>query len=77
MSVFDIDKNIESIDGNIREYEINQLNSNRSIKFVKDINDLKYLNNLHESDLVYVVECNEVYIYMNEWIKAPSYYGNI
>lgn len=63
MSVFDIDNNIESIDENIREYEINQLNSNRSIKFVKDINDLKYLNNSHENDLVYVIECNEVYIY--------------
>lgn len=77
MSVFDIDKNIESVDENIREYAINQLNSNRSIKFVKNINDLKYINNPYENNLVYVIECNEVYIYMNEWIKAPSYYGDI
>lgn len=69
MSVFDIDKNIESVDKNIREYVINQLNSNRSIKFVTAKDNLKYVTNIYNGEIVYVMESDEVYVYNNKWIK--------
>lgn len=69
MSVFDIDKNIESVDKNIREYVINQLNSNLSIKFVTAKDNLKYVTNIYNGEIVYVMESDEVYVYNNKWIK--------
>ena len=77
MCIFDIDKNIESIDENIREHKIKQLKSNPYIKFINVIDDLKYINDSYDGDMVYVIGSDEVYIYMNEWIKISSYYGNI
>lgn len=70
MGIFDIDNNIESIDENIRKYKLEQLKSNRYIKFVSTRNDLKYISNPYEGDMVYILESDEVYIYVNEWIKT-------
>ena len=69
MSVFDIDKNIEFVDKNIREYVINQLNSNLSIKFVTAKDNLKYVTNIYNGEIVYVMESDEFYVYNNKWIK--------
>lgn len=70
MGIFDIDNNIESIDENIRKYKLEQLKSNRYIKFVSTRNDLKYISNPYEGDMAYIPESDEVYIYVNEWIKT-------
>lgn len=73
MSIFDIDKNIETIDENIQEHkikQIKQLKSNRYIKFVSVINDLKYINDPYNGDMVYIVGSDEVYMYANKWIKV-------
>lgn len=77
MSVFDIDKNIESIDGNIQEHKRKQLKPNQYSKCVSVINDLKYIIDPFNGELVYVVESNELYMYENKWIKIQSPYGNI
>ena len=69
MSVFDIDKNIESIDKNIWKYILKQLKSNRSIKFVTAKDNLKYVTNIYNGEIVYVMESDEVYVYNNKWIK--------
>lgn len=69
MSVFDIDENIESIDKNIRKYILKQLKSNRSIKFVTAKDNLKYVTNIYNGEIVYVMESDEVYVYNNKWIK--------
>ena len=51
--------------------------SNLYSKFINVIDDLKYINDSYDGDMVYVIGSDEVYIYMNEWIKISSYYGNI
>ena len=69
MSVFDIDNNIESIDENIKKYKLEQLKSNQYIKFVTAKYDLKYVTNIYNGEIVYVMESDEFYIYNNKWIK--------
>lgn len=77
MSIFDIDKNIESIDENIQEHKIKQLKSNRYIKFVDVINDLKYINDPYNGEMVYVVGSDELYMYAGKWIKIQASYEPI
>lgn len=77
MSVFDIDENIETIDESIREHKIKQLKSNQYIKFVNEVNDLKYICDLCNGDIVYVMGSDEVYMYANQWIRVHASYGNI
>ena len=69
MSVFDIDNNIESIDENIKKYKLEQLKSNQYIKFVTAKYNLKYVTNIYNGEIVYVLESDEVYVYNNKWIK--------
>ena len=69
MSVFDIDNNIESIDENIKKYKLEQLKSNQYIKFVTAKYNLKYVTNIYNGEIVYVMESDEVYVYNNKWIK--------
>lgn len=77
MSIFDIDKNIESIDENIQEHKRKQLKPNRYIKFVDVINDLKYINDPYNGEMVYVVGSDELYMYASKWIKVQSSYEPI
>lgn len=82
MSIFDIDKNIESIDENIQEHKRkqikhNQLKSDQYIKIVNVINDLKYINASYNGEMVYVVGSNELYMYASKWIKVQSSYEPI
>lgn len=82
MSIFDIDKNIESIDENIQEHKRkqikhNQLKPDQYIKIVNVINDLKYINASYNGEMVYVVGSDELYMYAGKWIKIQASYEPI
>jgi len=75
MSIFDIDKNIESIDENIQEHkrkQRKQLKPDQYIKLVDVINDLKYINDPYHGEMVYVVGSDELYMYAGKWIKIQA-----
>lgn len=77
MSIFDVDKNIETIDENIQEHKIKQLKDKRHLKFVNVVNDLKYINDTYNGDMVYVMESGDIYMYAGKWIKIQASYEPI
>ena len=69
MSIFDIDKNIESIDENIQEHKRKQIKHNqlKSDQYIKIVN----------GEMVYVVGSDELYMYAGKWIKIQASYEPI